>query len=290
MTNFNINRFRSVALWDLTINRSFYLRMAIVVLVVCSIPTLINLLSYMAYPEGMGLSEAAVADNADSTIRNCVFILPFLTGFMFHNFVSKQGRVQEMTLPATNLEKFLWHTLLIVGGSLVAFLCSYIVMDILQMLFVAVKFGMDSVHSFWTADAGGYMPIMLNQVSVPETNDIHGVAEHVHDAIEWGDFVVLLAYIAFCSTFVLGNALKYKHNIPMTILFHFVLVFVMMFVSMFILVGMKTGGGMFFLRWFIEDYAGVVAGMVFFSAITIFCWWQSYRLYCHSQITTPRNR
>lgn len=290
MTNFNVSRFRTVALWDLTINRAFYLRMVIVALVVCSVPTLMDMLTYISYPEGMRPSEFAVADCAYSIIRNCVFMLPFLMGFMFHNFTTKQGRVQEMTLPATNLEKFLWHTLLIVGGSLVAFLCSFILLDILQMLFVAIKFGMDSVHSYWTADAGNNITVMMNQVSVSGMNDIHGAGKHLHDAIEWGKVVALLAYVAFCSTFVLGNALKYKQNIPITILFHFVCAFAMMFVSMFVLVSMTAGNGQFFLRRFFEDYAGVVVGIVFFSAIIIFCWWQSYRLYCHSEITAPRNR
>ena len=71
--------------------------------------------------------------------------------FMFHNLVTKQGRISELTLPATNLERFLWHAGCSFLGTISVFMASVVVADIVHAILGLVVFGITDPQSITLA-------------------------------------------------------------------------------------------------------------------------------------------
>ena len=105
-----------------------------------------------------------------------------------------------------------------------------------------------------------------------------------------------LALMAFVSTFVLGNAIKYKHGVLWTLLFHWTLSFFIFFCVGLSLPLLAEVDLEWLFDWLIElGPEAILNGLrwlaiIILTAIIVFCWWMSYRLYCHAQITTKRNK
>ena len=59
---------------------------------------------------------------------------------MFHNLRNRQGRIAELTLPASNIERFLWHAFVVLVGAHVWFLMSVGLAEILNAILVSVTF------------------------------------------------------------------------------------------------------------------------------------------------------
>ncbi|MBO4550004.1 MAG: hypothetical protein J5733_04680, partial [Bacteroidaceae bacterium] len=119
MKYFNFHRFLNVARWDLTINSKFYLRSSLLVVALCCFPIL--MVDLYAILSGNVDVSREVKYNTDLfvgliSLVGCAYCV-IASGYMFHNLVTKQGRINELTLPATNLEKFVWHFLVIAIGT-----------------------------------------------------------------------------------------------------------------------------------------------------------------------------
>jgi hypothetical protein len=199
------------------------------------------------------------------------------SGYIFHNLLTKQGRINELTLPATNLERFLWHVVVIVIGVQVVWFVGVVCSDLLHSLFrLAIPHAeIDSITyetCFNYADLHNYPP--------------------------FGDYtfgVTLFFAIMFCCyvrSFCLGNAWKYKYNIPWTFLFYFVFQNAFGLLLLFVI-------KLFVSREFAQNVAEWISGTnptVWVVCLNIFAvllyvgiWCLTYRLYCRAQITTRRN-
>ena len=275
----NWNRFINVARWNFAINRSQYLKLALSLFFAMSLPLLMFILKTIwmfAITHNIEYALASIPGTDMGTwMCGCfIFSLPILAGYTFHNLFSKQQRIKELTLPASNGEKFLFHALVTIGGAFLTYVVSFFFLDILQYLYVGVIYGFSRAQ--WVP----YASIFFGGVASAEPSSV------------WFILIADLFLIAFISTFVLGNAIKYKHNVLWTVLFHWGLGFFALFVMGLCipllgdvdwewLTDLEPSHVLTGIKW---------AATLLLAAITVFCWWMSYRLYCRAQITTKRNK
>ena len=114
MIQFDMKRFLSVGRWDVTVNRRFYTNQATALLVLAVAPVVVRFLSAWAAGDValFGRDAAALYPAMDmgywiwfimGFYRFVFWVLPVVSlSYMLHNMVRKQGRIQELTLPASN--------------------------------------------------------------------------------------------------------------------------------------------------------------------------------------------
>ncbi len=275
MTQFNTHRFLSVAKWDLAINRSFYLKTSLLILALMALPAISSVLD-MEVIQLEGMSEVT----ATYIIIRYLALLPFLCGYLLHNLRNRQGRMSELTLPASNLEKFLWHVCITLLGSLAVAVVSFFLIDLGYNTIIAVRHGSDNAEEFVVAFFRTYC---------------NGIDDFGWESI-WVFLIPLLTHQFTISTFALGNATKYKMNIALTILWNMAFCIALIFVLQ-----------VTFLLYLKIAYAGVYTGdlsltdvvnlrllvsllCVALVCLTALCWWLAYRLYTRATITSRRNR
>ena len=281
MKQFNFHRFINVARWDLTINSQFYLRAAILMVALICSPVLIYYLFILS--SGKLLDEYLLYDNI---FVLCTFtaligfaICVISSGYMFHNLITKQGRINEFTLPATNLERFLWHFVVIVIGVQIVWFVGVAFADLLHALFrLAIPNAeIKSLFSFLCVDGFNYAS--LNELG------------------KYGFGVILFFVIMFCCytrSFCLFNAWKYRYNIPLTFLFYFILQNVLGLLSIFILFNLfdSPRAAENVWNWLNNDghvYTLLVIINILAVLLYIGIWLLTYRLYKRAQLVTKRN-
>ena len=285
----NYNRFLNVARYNFAINRAQYFKLALGLFLAMSMPLLHFILKTIWVSAITGNTQIALASipgmSLGTWMGGCFIIaLPLLAGYTFHNLLTKQSRIKELTLPASNGEKFLFHALMTIGGALLTYVECYFLLDIIQYFYVGIIYGFH--HAEWIP----YSSIFFSNVDESHTYFFG------NDYSVWFKLIMDMGLIALVSTFVLGNAIKYKHNVLWTILFHWAMGF-LSFVCLGLCLPLLKDGA---LNWFAEWLNNLGEEQTFtllrwsilliFTAITVFCWWFSYRLYCRAQITTKRNK
>ena len=268
-----LDRFLNVARYNLIINRAQYIKMALALFLIMSLPFLKLVMNTVWLIGETQSTEMAFAISPLTGMRQYVpfcFVvaLPILCGYMFHNLLTKQSRIKELTLPATNGEKFLFHALMTVGGSFLVYVVGYFLIDLLQFFYVGIIY--DFAHAEW----------------IP----YHGILFFDSNDSLWLHVVLILAWLSFCSTFVLGNALKYRHNVLFTGLFHLAFGFVSMFLFGLCSAVIVAHVPDWFGNFEVNKTMAKLGLTAFFLLIIVLCWWQSYRLFCRAQITTLRNK
>lgn len=279
MKQFDFHRFLNVARWDLSINSKFYTRSAILMIALISSPVLLYYLYMMAsgsFLDAESMHDSIVGLGA-ATAWVGSLICTISSGYMFHNLLTKQGRINELTLPATNLERFLWHFVVIVIG-------------VQLVYFVGVAFA-DLLHA-------------LFRLSLPhaEIRSIFNslIIECFSDWRELGKYgvgimlLVLILISCFNRSFCLFNAWKYRYNIPWTFLFYFILWNVLGVLSVVILFNCFDSPREVERIWnWLNDGGHVNIVLVCLDIIAtlvyIGIWVLTYRLYTRAQLTTKRN-
>ena len=279
MKQFNFNRFVNVARWDLTVNSKFYIRAALLIVALTCSPVLLYYLHILA--SGTLLNGVRWYDNVSTlggitAVIGCV-ICVISSGYMFHNLLTKQGRINELTLPATNLERFLWHFVVIVIGVNALWIVGVVFADLLHVLF---RLAIPNAH--------------INSLTKFLFVDIYS---------RWGDlsasgvaFGIFSSIMAFCFTrsFSLFNAWKYKYNIPLTFLFYFVLQNVVTLFSVIVMFNVFDSPRDVEDIWnWLNDgghlNAVFICMNILASLLYIGIWLLTYRLYTRAQLTTKRN-
>ena len=294
MIQFDMKRFLSVGRWDVTVNRRFYTNQATALLVLAVAPVVVRFLSAWAAGDvalfGMGTAALYPAMDMGYWIgfmtgfyRFVFWVLPVVSlSYMLHNMVRKQGRIQELTLPASNVERFLWHLAFCLLAPMMVFFGSMLLADGINMLFAAVFGCFSQVRSLICA-------FFVRPCSMPvdfSSGMGHPLLGHSFE---------VLSMLCFMSTFALGNAWKYRYNLIFTCLMHVVL---------WLVSGICL---MFFAGAFLQ-FAGYdcIADMncnfnpnatvmfclldLFMLALLVGIWALTYKLYCDAQVTSRRNR
>ena len=285
MKCFSFKRFINVARWDLSVNSKFYTRSAIMMMAFISTPIVLFYL-YNMLTKGF-LLMGNTSDNVESFAMTIALIGLAYTvisaGYMFHNLLTKQGRISELTLPATNLERFVWHAVVIMIGVPLVFFCGVVVADFLHFLFRLMITNAD-IQSLTAAYYWG------------DFSNWHNYSPGFEDFMEdYGcEFFATIFIWGGCYTrsFSLFNAWKYKYNIPITFLFYFILWTVLPMILLFIgTMFLSEENVMDFMNW-IKDanshniIIGVgIVGLLVYIGI----WLLTYRLYKRAQLTTKRN-
>lgn len=294
MIQFDMKRFLSVGRWDVTVNRRFYTNQATALLVLAVAPVVVRFLSAWAAGDValFGRDAAALYPAMDmgywiwfimGFYRFVFWALPVVSlSYMLHNMVRKQGRIQELTLPASNVERFLWHLVFCLLAPMVVFFGSMLLADGLNMLFAAVFGCFSQVRSLICA-------FFVRPCSMPvdfSSGMGHPLLGHSFE---------VLSMLCFMSTFALGNAWKYRYNLIFTCLVHVVLWLVSGICLMFL-----AGAFLQFAGYdcFADTYCNFDPnGTVMFCLLDLFMlallvgiWALTYKLYCDAQVTSRRNR
>lgn len=294
MIQFDMKRFLSVGRWDVTVNRRFYTNQATALLVLAVAPVVVRFLSAWAAGDvalfGMDTAALYPAKNINYWIvfitgfyRFVFWVLPVVSlSYMLHNMVRKQGRIQELTLPASNVERFLWHLAFCLLAPMMVFFGSILLADGINMLIAAVFGCFSQVRSLTCAflAQSGFMPVDLG------FGLVHPLLSHTFG---------VLSMLCFMSTFALGNAWKYRYNLIFTCLMHVVLWLVSGICLMFL-----AGAFLQFAGYdCIADMNSIsnLNGTVLFCLLDLFMlallvgmWALTYKLYCDAQVTSRRNR
>lgn len=288
MKNFDFSRFTAVARWDLAVNRPFYTKAVVFIASLISLPVL---LKYLNMPWFHTISsgnreifyqlaaEDHVAGLAASMFTIASIIMVVIMGYTFHNMLTKQGRINELTLPASNLERFSWHACRsFIGGGLVI-LGSILLADLLHVVLGFIILRQTSFHSIFLAHIDTAFAFFDNTFSSYAT---------VMAAL-----TAIMAAINNLTIFVLGNAWKYRHNIIQTILFLMALSLVGVVCLGYSITFISDAESFLkFMEKFVRDVSletVVTCTFIFSLLVSVLLWWAAYRLYAHAQITTRRN-
>ena len=315
--NFNKERFANFATYDLTINKAFYRNMAIVTLAGAVCIALIGFFArYSMYSSIIngGMSGPAFAYTPDPNslegynwmyftamyeLGFFLIMLEIFAGCWAHNLRNKQGRIMELTMPATNLEKFTWHALLMLTGGLILCIVSLLVADGLNALLTLITYGAENGVASLTASVfemcsyKNIIHITLSLSGGPSFNAGENPADPVFDA-----FTVLLFGTVFCHIMIyaLGNAFKYKYNIILTYVALQVLGTigsVLFFICLAAGANMPTMMDMSSLSEEDAIQAAIITfyvlAAVVFAIGAFFLWW-SYNRYTKAQITSTFNK
>lgn len=279
----------NVARWDIAINRTFYTRMFILVAAIALLPMLAKYLFALWTIIALGGSrEAYITMNAIDDLSALAgatnFLLPLMLtvmmGYMFHNLVTRQGRINELTLPSTNGERFLWHFCLIVGGGLLTGLASILLADLLHVLLGWAILRQTSFQSYTLLVFKSYGEVwtFLNNVS----------AGSVLAAL-----IAAVASLINYSLFALGSAWRYRYSIAYTLLYMFAASLLFTVVTGFVVSAIVNRfDNIRALLDSLGNISGTAVGTVVLIgevAVLALIWWLTYRLYCRAQITTRRN-
>ena len=280
MKQFSIKRFANVARWDLSVNSKFYTRSALLMVAVICMPVVLYYLYSMVMKSY--LSFATIYDTAEgfATVINLIGLAYMIiaSGYMFHNLLTKQGRINELTLPATNLERFIWHAVVVIVGVDVVFFAGVLTADLLHVLF-RLPIPNAEIHSI-TLAAYNYDFSKLLELDEFNKNTFGLIV-----------FFFLMA-LCYVRSFSLVNAWKYRYNIPLTFFIYFLIqtflpLLVLFIVTQFISPEFVSN----LLNWLNEKSITfwIVCLDIIAALLYVGIWLLTYRLYKRAQLTTKRN-
>lgn len=305
MKQFDMKRCAQYARYDLTLNRAFYRNIAIVTAALIAGITVLGFMFRWIGIRNLPDANLVFSDGA-YTVTWTTFWITCLTGILcvlyagciHHPLRTKQSRISVLTLPATNAEKFTWHTLLVIVGGALVCLGSILLADgVNALLSLLVGFSPDQIYSI-TAEHLRYYTLSMSWGPLNQFDEM-AADPRGHEIYV---YVVLSAFassIWSLSAYAFGNAVKYRYNIMWTLLALQVLEFVL--TVLFIICSFAFGEHLF--EW-IETSAGewsveqgmtmvrtffitMIALLVLTSALM---WWGNWRLYNKAQITSKLNR
>lgn len=297
-TTMNTKRMLKFGRYDLTINKVFYRNMA---LMSAGIGVGISLLGFF----GRWLVYKSAGGSGDymQSIYMNTFASPTLTpltslmltaafglllcifaGCTFHTLRKKQGRINELTLPATNAEKYCWHVLLSLGGGLLLAVGMLLSADVINLLLTLLVYGSDATLSLTLR--------VFENLTLSGANDSAFTGPAGDSSILTAFRVcTILASLSQICIYIYGNSVKYRFNILITY-------GVMMAIStvLYIL-------GIVLVICFSDSLANMTAGQIYngvtgllyaVAAIATIAGglgiWRSYKRYCKAQISARFNR
>mgnify|MGYP006872975124 CR=1 FL=1 len=301
--DFNRQRFVQYAKYDLSINRAFYRNLAIATGVIVMAITVLGFLirwiiKINTDPTVLRLEGPDAYAGIGGTVTMVAFFLAIITlvfaGCFNHPLRNKQSRISVLTLPASNSEKFLWHTFLVTIGFTLITVASLLVADGVNFLLsLLAGFPVSHIYSITAA----WTRSMLIDFSSPGfgwlQNEFSGTQSHIRPYL-LGLSMVYSTWLF--TTFVFVNAIKYRYNIVWTILGHTALQFVLSILMVVTAICAE--------RWahsnvydssdhnqnnqFVMTIYCIV--MAILASTTVLMWWNSWRRYTKAQITTRTNR
>lgn len=309
MNKFSQSRFGRYAKFDLTINRSFYRNLALVLFAtIVGVVILFFLVRWLLYSIGTSTDTYNdITTTAIFTVSIINIALYIMAGCTLHPLRNKQGRITHFTLPATNLEKYLWHVLVCIGGCVVVAVLSVAIADLLNWLLSLWVFkSADGVQSLFATAFYGIPDRLIGQmnttfISMSGMNPADYDPTYVQQtdptlsSIIYSGWTLGLCTVLFeMSLYALGNALKYKYNIIIT---YVVTQFASFLLAICLLVGIivfgnnadstDLGNMEYFIRH-LDVFIYILAALITVAGIAIWVW--AYKLYTRAQLTNAWNK
>lgn len=295
--DFNKDRFLNFGRYDLIINKSFYRTLALVTIFgaigISALGFVLRYILYVSFGEsGLGNKDLWSCHNilfttlmilALTSIMHIIF-----AGCTFHNLRNKQGRISELTLPATNLEKYTWHVALVFIGGFAIIIASIACADIVNAL-------LNLAFRPWSDQNS--IALTIGQLSTGRY-PFDG-SRSMDDLEDGSNFVKAIAFMGTAISlsgyafFILGNAIKYKYNIIITYIIYEFSAFALVFSTGYIITHTTVGMPYRFITGeeavaFVKLGCNIVA--IFNLLLTLFYFWLSYKLYKKAQITSGWNK
>ena len=131
MKNFNLNRFGHVVRLDVQTHRKRYVKYFLVLYIASLFVELLNFYK----PSRYGTEHVEGTLDTVALLFTVFMSWVMLVGAstLFENLKTKGGRQAELTLPATNLERFLSRYLIVTVGFFVLFLAGFAAADLTRM-------------------------------------------------------------------------------------------------------------------------------------------------------------
>ena len=300
MENFNKQRFCKYANWDLTINKGFYRNLALVIfftllgVTICSF-----LIRWGMYKLTDSVEFFSAISSTGATIFSILtFELFVACGCVFHPLRNKQGRITNLTLPATSLEKYFWHIGLCVVGTIVIGLVSVAVCDALNALMTVCTVDYATVRSLFTAtfnpvNWGGGDFVMVLKMSDTSING-ETVDGFLDNLLYSSVFFVYAVVLLQAGIYTYGNSVKYKYNIPITyVILQFTgfILFVLFMATITVLsinvdgISDETADS---IVKALPAFIYTVAAVLTLLGVLFFVW--AYRRYTRAQLTSRFNK
>lgn len=309
MSNFDTKRFARYANFDLTINKNFYRNLALVLFF-----TIVGIVVFSFFMRWLTYQVSApslIYNDLTMTALVVMVIMQYSlhigAGCTLHPLRNKQGRITNLTIPATNLEKYSWHVLICVLGALVVGIISVAFADLVNYLMTIAVFkdteGVQSLFANVFANSTGaavnnffqQMHMSMNGQTVDPTyvspqEAILGKILTASLFATWAHIFCTTSFYAFC------NSLKYKFNIPLTYIFLQLVGFIL---GILMLIGMiwftsnveRLGIDDETMRAFLENfhiYLYILGSISILAGIGFFVW--AYRRYTKAQLSNRWNK
>lgn len=254
----NKDRFLNVLRWQFTLSKRQLLIFGLVIFAI------------IAIPQALGLLITRDADTASVTSINAMFgisVFLVMAGVsVFSNLKTRQQRVNEFMLPASNKEKFLARYLIMVLAMTIAAMVGFLTGDLVQWL-LTLAFGSAAPTS-----ATGYLIESLKGMTFAFSGDASAYV-----------VPMTLSLVSLHALFLLFGSVFNKHALVMSIVSFFGLNMVIM-----TLVGLVTKvifslGEAGYVITVYDDWCAVVASVVNVAFI-VACFWLAYRRYTRLQV------
>lgn len=289
------NDLKNVALWDMTAHRGEYKKFMMSILMFYGFLLLIHIFPQIWQLVTLGSASISLYlfHAEDVAYSATLFGLSYvayilLMGRMFSVLQTKQGRINEFMLPADNATRFTWRVIATVLGTALMLLAGIVCYDLAQML----------IH--WVAFRGYEVDSVFSMVTL--VGDVTAQFQKMlDDTAFWFFFNLMwvLGIITFASTYILGSAIKYKHSILWTTLFHFILAILGTTLMVFLAVSLHDSSLLeSFAMWMEKHHdsfnwvkAWMITAFICLIQLSIcsLLWRWTYKKYKKAQLTTRLN-
>lgn len=307
----NTSRFLNFGKYDYTINKSFYRNITLTTIFGSVGIALTGFLGrYLEFSSAktMGIDRSGMSEeeiyesikevtDPSNTPFTAIMIFVFclcmmcvFAGYAFHNLRNKQGRISELTLPATNLERWTWHILTVVCGGFLVCTLSVLVADAVNAIANLMAYG-SHIRSSLTTDIAKIAAVYINDDTPIFGTGAAGLI-FTQSSFLWSFRIMFFTvFLAQIGAYIFGNSVKYKYNIVLT---YIVLQILGLFGFICFLgvmgyidendIDIYVEGGtdiLVYFFWTVTAIAAVVGALLY---------WGSYYNYCKSQITSRLNK
>ena len=296
MENFNKDRFLSYARYDLAANKVFYRKAALIILLAAVGSTLLNVITkanvfsdfYMdPQPSNYYIKPVFTMMTLIGYLIGITITMDILAGCWAHNMRTKQGRISMLTLPASMMEKYVWHTGFMVVGGIIYMALTLALVECLNVVLMACMTG----HWMWS-----------NSALLSLANEIEGaVSMSRADVTVSCSILAVTVMLCACALlvrhmlFAVSNAVLYKHNVLITY---------------GALIGLSCIGNMFAISVFtgysdqmervlnaLDNYTEYNAfmteatvGCIVLFGVAAALWWLGYKLFEKAQLCNKWNK
>lgn len=254
----NKDRFLNVLRWQLTLSKRQLLIFGLVIFAIISIP------------QAFGLLISRDAETASTTVitaMTAISVFLVMAGVsVFTNLKTRQQRINEFMLPASNKEKFLARYLVMVVAMTIAAMVGFLAGDLVQCLLTLV-FG-----SVAPTSATGCLIDNIKGMTFAFSGDA-------------STYVVpmALSLVSLHALFLFFGSVFNRHALVMSILAFFGLnTVIMMLIGLFTKVMFSLGEAGYVITIY-DDWCAVVASLVNVAFIIV-CFRLAYRRYTRLQV------